>query len=350
MANKIRRLSEETDSDSDEVTTVKRIASSEDDGLSSRKDGRDIVWTNSDLSVVEPPIDCYIPYSLVMRMRTLETVVNSRLEYGAFLKGTFDESLHVGEDFYVPDQIVTGVTIDFREENPEGYNGVIHRHPGGCTSFSGTDKGSINQNYDFSLLYVNGDIKTGIINIKAQGLRIQLPLRIKVVHPLVEGMEELKEKIQERKVTPIKSGFGRVGFGTGSLSKPSSPLSGFGKHGVSWRAEEELSMIPHLFGDDETGEDDEMLVECHQCKETYPKDQENCPYCGVLTEDNLLTEADFIQQQMLGDDKKLLAASNEDTVSLMNDVDSDKGSTEQITDNIRDAIAKEKSKQGTSDK
>jgi proteasome lid subunit RPN8/RPN11 len=168
------------------------------------------VWNNQALSVIEPPLKCKVPQSVLIMMRTIEHHMRRKpqmgaLEFGAFLKGKFENGcLMVGEDFSIVKQQVTGATIDFQEEPPPEFNGVIHRHPNGCKSFSGTDRASINQNYDFSLLYVDNNITIGVINLKIEGSRIQVPLTVEVLYPIYSvDTETLLQKI-ERKVDPAE--------------------------------------------------------------------------------------------------------------------------------------------------
>ena len=156
------------------------------------------VWTINSLKVFKPPIIAYVPYHILFMMRSIEAKMNpSPLEFGAFLKADFiNGELHITEDFIVVKQLVTSVTIDFEEDPPEGFNGVIHRHPSGCTKFSGTDDTSINENYDFSLLYVNGSITYGIINLKVNDdIRLQVELKIKIIYPIDNSIDSLMDKI-----------------------------------------------------------------------------------------------------------------------------------------------------------
>jgi len=166
-------------------------------------------WVLDGRVPVTPPITCRIPYRIVIFMRSIERIMqlqsSNPLEFGVFLKGYFQDGiLNVDENAqYVPHQKVSSISIDFQEDPPDNtYNGVIHRHPRGCTHFSGTDDQYINVNFEFSLLYVNNDITGGIINITSGNVRIQLPLTIEVIHPIfdIRNPDIIKEKIEEIKI------------------------------------------------------------------------------------------------------------------------------------------------------
>lgn len=166
------------------------------------------VWVNNILNPTKIPLICRVPQKISIVMRSIEMVMNSSglgaLEFGAFLKGSFTEEgiLVVSEDFYIGEQRVSGASIDFDEEPPNtDFNGVIHRHPNGCKGFSGTDDSSINRNYEFSLLYVNNVISLGVFNLQHDNLRIQLPLRVEVMYPIVNfEMDDILKKIKKREI------------------------------------------------------------------------------------------------------------------------------------------------------
>jgi len=156
------------------------------------------VWTNKELNVIKPPLTVYIPLHILTMMRSIEAMMGSKyVEFGAFLKGKFENGcLTLSEDFVVVKQKVTGASIDFQENPPDGYNGVIHRHPSGCLKFSGTDDSSINQNQMFSLLYVNNAITYGVINLDLPDKsRLQVELEVKIIYPVVSGIDDIMSKI-----------------------------------------------------------------------------------------------------------------------------------------------------------
>lgn len=143
-------------------------------------------FINKDLVPIEK-MKCIVPHKLLEAIRTIEIGVNRKFgssnEFSIFIHGDYDAdgNLLVNEDFYIPKQNVSGATVDYQEEPQPFYNGCLHKHPSGCTSFSGTDKKYINSNFDFSLLYVNSKITKGIVNIPYDGKhRIQCDLNIQI--------------------------------------------------------------------------------------------------------------------------------------------------------------------------
>lgn len=197
----IKELGSNTDSDGD--TELNEVEEVELEGsLTSGSDN----WTCDELIPITLPIICRVPQKVVIFMRSVERVMNLQgmgsLEFGVFLKGNFNGGeLYVDSDAtFVPQQKVTGATIDFQEDPPDdSYNGVIHRHPTGCKFFSGTDSHHINRNFEFSLLYEGNNIIMGIINVTVNDIRIQLPLKIEVQYPVCDigNPDMIATKIQK---------------------------------------------------------------------------------------------------------------------------------------------------------
>lgn len=164
-------------------------------------------WTNTQ-EVPITSIEAVVPATLINKLSSIEQKVDSNLEFGVYIKGHLENgrTLVVEDEIYIPQQEVTGATIDFKEDEPDvTFNGVCHRHPSGCTGFSSVDATSINRNYEFSLLYVNGDIKIGVINLKCGNYRYQLPLR--VTHGYAEDID-ISKIVKKIPYTPkyIRSG------------------------------------------------------------------------------------------------------------------------------------------------
>ena len=143
-------------------------------------------WINTDLVPVKK-IKCIIPIKLLKAIRDIEISVNkkftSRNEFSIYIHGEYDEdgNISVSEDFYIPKQKVTCASVDYVEQPEPYYNGCLHKHPDGCTNFSGTDEKYINCNFEFSLLYVNHNIRLGIVNIKYHNNhRVQVPVTIQI--------------------------------------------------------------------------------------------------------------------------------------------------------------------------
>jgi len=211
--------SSDTDPDTEVDDTVDMTDGSELREIPEAAGRKDKVWDNDELQVIKPPITAFVPQHVLTLMRSIEAKMSpSRLEFGAFLKGELrDGCLWIEKDFMVVKQKVTGVTIDFLEDPADGFNGVIHRHPGGCKRFSGTDDSSINQNYDFSLLYVDNAISYGVINLNLlDGTRLQVELKVNIMYPITDDVSEMLENITEEEIETVPPRK-MLGEGTGHL-------------------------------------------------------------------------------------------------------------------------------------
>lgn len=161
-------------------------------------------WTNS-ASIPIKKVDAVIPISLIYTMKKIERTKfsGSPLEFGLYLSGDLEDGvLFVNEKYYLPKQEVSSASIDFDSNDDGGseYNGVIHRHPGSMHSFSSTDDKHINSNFMFSLLYADGQIKTGVINLNTDAGRVQLKLDIDIETPNVDISHMNLDNIEQRVV------------------------------------------------------------------------------------------------------------------------------------------------------
>jgi len=107
---------------------------------------------------------------------------------------------HIISELIIPNQIVSSVTIDYTDNLHT--DGVLHKHPSGCNSFSGVDDEFINANHDYSLLLVDKEFKEGISRIKtpcgcllSSGINMQILLEEN--KELDDFIEEAKEKIKK---------------------------------------------------------------------------------------------------------------------------------------------------------
>jgi len=146
----------------------------------------DGTWQNK---IIQPinKIVCKVPFKILLIMKKAEECMGPRrLEFGMYLKADINNKcIVVSEDVDVPRQSVTSAHIDFLDNEHVGYNGVIHRHPDNYKQFSETDARYINSNFEFSLLYVNGDITKGIYNANVPDIgRLQLDLKIEIVYDM----------------------------------------------------------------------------------------------------------------------------------------------------------------------
>lgn len=165
------------------------------------KKEKEYIW-KSDLIVVKS-LTILLPFKIVSLVKEIARKIDD--EFSIFLKGYLDEDyLVVKEDFYIPQQEVSHASVDYKEPPPEGFNGVLHRHPTGLKSFSSTDEKYINQNFDFSILYIPpDDFPDAIINIKiSENVKLQVGADVDILYPYYDfDIDELIEKIEKQVVT-----------------------------------------------------------------------------------------------------------------------------------------------------
>lgn len=161
------------------------------------------VWSNPNNQKLEK-VRAIVPCSLLFTMHKIEQLMSFNAEFGLYLKGKIVESvLIISEEYYIPLQEVTSTSIDFKEDGNLQWNGIIHKHPTGCTGFSGVDDGSINENHLFTLLYESKEIKKGEINLKIKDIsgKIRMPLDIEIEFQSVNvSKKDVEEKIKQRSV------------------------------------------------------------------------------------------------------------------------------------------------------
>ena len=136
----------------------------------------DLVW-DSGLKVISPPILIDVPQSLVDVMRSIDRAVVGSVEFSIYVKADVSdiECIVISEEFYVPKQLVSGASVDYNEPPMDGFNAVIHKHPRGVRSFSGTDDEYINQNFTVSILWCDGEFVDATVNYDAgAGIKLQL--------------------------------------------------------------------------------------------------------------------------------------------------------------------------------
>jgi len=246
------------------------------------------VWVNEKETPIDTPIECYIPQKIVIIMRSIERLIiqsgMGTLEFGIYVTGNLgdDGKLTVGEEFFLPSQKVGGASIDFNEEPPDPkFNGVIHRHPTGCKSFSGTDGKYINSNFEFSLLYESNDIIKGILNIKIKGFRLQVDLNTKVMYPIMDlTSEQITTKIQKKEM-PVEQ-------------NPRWPMGGQVdvRHLLRDGTDEQLGFdqFNNEDDDDDIEDDPEPEYQCKKCGEiqevaSFPTMCQSCDM--MLSEDDV---------------------------------------------------------------
>jgi hypothetical protein len=156
--------------------------------------------------IITDKANIIIPASVGRTMLAiLGLLENQGLEYGLYLKGAWDPktlTVTIEEDtFFLPQQTVTSSTIEFSEEPPAvEWNVVIHRHPSGVNSFSGTDKNSINMEFLASIIFMPPwGFPDAIVNIPfAPGVKLQVDARITVEGSMFPEADALRERVREK--------------------------------------------------------------------------------------------------------------------------------------------------------
>jgi hypothetical protein len=291
---------------SDEETEGTVVTEADIGRVSNTTGGEQGVWVNQKKIPIQIPVVCHVPHKIQIIMRSIEHIMRNSgmgaLEFGVFLCGKVsdDGKMVLTEDFYVPQQKVSGATIDFEEEEPPDpkYNGVIHRHPNGCKGFSGTDSHFINRNFEFSLLYVDNDINIGVMNLVSGELRYQVPVQPVVLYPIV-GLDErlIATKIQ-RSQSMGSSTSGNPTFGNrrdirGLLIDPMS------QQDEQMRFLDHTDVVEDIEKDNEdhsdVEEDNEELYICKKCGEVQWIDigtESLC--CESCDEELLISDFDLV--------------------------------------------------------
>jgi hypothetical protein len=102
------------------------------------------------------------------------------------IKERTSTEIKLSDTYYIPKQTVARSAIEYQPDSDLQHKVVIHRHPDGFNTFSGTDHEYINQNFELSILYTrNEGFVNGIYNHKMdEACILQLPLDISVDYAL----------------------------------------------------------------------------------------------------------------------------------------------------------------------
>ena len=95
-----------------------------------KKVGGQIEWRNKEVEIVES-VDTYISEDMYNLMTALERKFKG-LEFSIFGKMNYnpeDKTLRLEDNYFVPEQVVSAASVDYREDAPEAFNCVIHKHP-----------------------------------------------------------------------------------------------------------------------------------------------------------------------------------------------------------------------------
>lgn len=174
-------------------------------------------WTNEAVRIVKS-VPCYVPKFISNIMKSLENKYKS-VEFSIFGIINYNKRhgyFELDETYYIPKQKVSGASVDYLEDAPEGYNVVIHKHPRGCRSFSGTDDTYINQNFDYSLLWEGGKFVNGQMRFTTEFGMVSLSLDIKEEEDdLAVIPEDQLKKIEEKQYAVVYGKYGKYGYGKG---------------------------------------------------------------------------------------------------------------------------------------
>ena len=191
-----------------------------------------------------------LPLNVVLLMQNiLPSLPNSSLEYGIYLKGTWNAetaSVLVSDEYYIPEQEVTAATIRFIEEPPGSeWNVVIHRHPPGCRKFSGVDKSSINEEFLASILFLPPwEFPDAVVNVPlSEGSKLQVEATVVLQGPAMDASlaGAVRTKIHEHRVAaPLPPPMGQSGpavqMGRG-LVRPLAPRERYERPMDMWNGD-----------------------------------------------------------------------------------------------------------------
>ena len=134
-------------------------------------------------------VDVVVPLKLLLVCDKIASKMNGdEFSIVSKIDQKLRNTIYLSEEYYIPKQTVSAARIEYEPDEYNGYDVVIHRHPNGCDSFSGTDMEYINQNFKLSLLYTREDgFVRGLYNLKISDTEVvQLPVEISVDYGSVE--------------------------------------------------------------------------------------------------------------------------------------------------------------------
>jgi hypothetical protein len=162
---------------------------------------QDVVW-KSGLEVFTTPV-IYVPERISKAMKHIDRRIDSGVEFSIYCKSKVElPGVWVDDAFMLPEQDVTMSSIEYKED-PDGYNTVIHKHPGKVDMFSTVDDEYINTNFDVSLLWLKArGFVAGIVNIMiSDGLKLQLVADVVVVEDRIDfDIDVTKIHVNKRNV------------------------------------------------------------------------------------------------------------------------------------------------------
>lgn len=181
-------------------------------------------WVNENVMTITK-VKCKVPAFLTNVLKAF-TIKFPRDEFSIFCKFSWNEALRrieVNTEYFVPKQRVSSAHVDYDEDSPDGFGGVIHKHPTGCSRFSGTDEEYINQNHDLSILWEDNRLREGKIRINTPYGRISLPLEFIEDEELLPTIPKEELAKITRNTTYIKTNNRRTWAGGRYNHKHSTP-------------------------------------------------------------------------------------------------------------------------------
>lgn len=167
-----------------------------------------VVWT-TDL-VVRRSVIAHLPHLLLADMLVMANLVRGN-EFSLFLKfETNDNHDFFITDWYAPKQKVDSANVDYENEvRPDGFNGVIHRHPVGCRNFSPTDWRFLNSQMDLSILYIPPmDFPQAVTRVPLGKQFFYLPVEVEI--QTTEHIQTMLKQIKVQQFVPSQSRSGAV--------------------------------------------------------------------------------------------------------------------------------------------
>lgn len=149
----------------------------------------------SDLKIIKSG-DIYIPLDILNILISINHEFKNE-EFSIAVKVCGDNPYYLDPDNYmIPEQEVSAGSVDYKEPIPQGY-AVIHKHPSGCRSFSGTDDDFLNGSVFMSILYIPPfEFPASVINYTLNDdTKIQINGNVKIY--VKKGTTWDKEKIKK---------------------------------------------------------------------------------------------------------------------------------------------------------
>lgn len=157
------------------------------------------VW-DSDMKIVSK-LSLLIPRKILKICNKIQSSLPG-MEFSILVRGEWDEGgFLLSEDYVIPRQEVGAASVDYKEDLSSykqlGYNTVIHSHPFASSSFSHSDKESINAHFDCSVLYSQKNFTTASIKVQiSPSVQLQIKPEIDIID---EDIEEIDISNIERK-------------------------------------------------------------------------------------------------------------------------------------------------------